>query len=125
MKIELTHTIVTTPDIDRSVDFYTRHFGFEVVADVGFYKHLRGGEGVEIAFMEPDHPSQPPLYQPQWNGQGLILTFQVDDVQAYYDAVMADGLPIAFDLKEEPWGQIHFGVIDPNGIPIDVVQYTQ
>ena len=124
MKIELTHNVITTTKIDQSVAFYGRHFGFEVVADVGFYKHLSAGNGVEIAFMEPDHPSQPALYQPAWHGQGMILTFQVKDIHAAYEAIKTDGVPIAFELKEEPWGQVHFGVIDPNGIPVDVVQYA-
>ena len=103
--------------------FYTKTFGFEVVADVGFYKHLRAGEGVEIAFMEPYHSSQPALYQPQWRGQGMIITFQVEDVQEAYASVKEKKISIAFDLKQEAWGQVHFGVVDPNGIPVDIVQY--
>ncbi|NNF97846.1 MAG: glyoxalase, partial [Desulfobacteraceae bacterium] len=122
-KIELAHNVITTTKIDESMDFYTQHFGFELVADVGFYKHLRAGEGVEIALMEPNHPSQPPLYQPEWKGQGLILTFQVADVASAYADMKEKGVPIAFDLKREEWGQVHFGIKDPNGIPVDVVQY--
>lgn len=124
MKIELTHNVITTTEMDRSIDFYTRYFGFEVIADAGFYKHLRAGEDVELAFMEPDHPSQPPLYQPHWQGQGLIITFQVEDVDVAYAEMKENGVPIAFDLKKEDWGQVHFGVKDPNGIPVDVVQYV-
>ncbi len=123
MDIQLTHNVITTSKMDQSVDFYTRHFGFEVVADVGYYKHLRAGEGIEIAFMTPNHPSQPALYQPEWQGQGMILTFQVADAAAAYADIKESGVPIAFELTKEQWGQLHFGIMDPNGIPIDIVQY--
>ena len=125
MKIQLVHNVITTSNMDACVDFYTRHFGFEVVADAGFYKHLRAAEGVELAFMQPDHSSQPALYQPEWRGQGLIITLQVADVRGAYAAVNEAGLPIAFELKREDWGQTHFGVRDPNGIPVDIVQYDE
>lgn len=123
MKIQLIHCVITTAKLDESVDFFTRLFDFEVVADVGFYKHLRAKEGVEIGFLAPNHPSQPPLYQPGWHGQGLIITIQVEDVKSIYENMKTLGVPIAYDLKKEDWGQLHFGIQDPNGIPVDIVQY--
>jgi len=33
-------------------------------------------------------------------------------------------LSIAIDLREEPWGDRHFAIVDPNGIGIDIVTYS-
>ncbi len=124
MSIEVIYSVIATDKMEESVAFYQRHFGFETVADVGFYKQLRAADGAELAFMEPDHPSQPPLFQPRWNGQGLILSIQVDAVEPLYEKIKLADVPIAFDLKKEAWGQLHFGIVDPNGIPVDVVQHV-
>jgi catechol 2,3-dioxygenase-like lactoylglutathione lyase family enzyme len=36
----------------------------------------------------------------------------------------ASGIPIEFGPLDEPWGDRHFAVLDPNGIPVDVVRHT-
>jgi uncharacterized glyoxalase superfamily protein PhnB len=125
MNIEITFNVITTHKLDESVDFYKKLFNFEIVADVGWYKQLKHSSGAEIGFMEPGHPTQPPLYQPGWDGKGLIISMQVKDVDVAYSEVRKHGIPIAFDLTEEEWGQKHFGIVDPNGIPIDVVKDLQ
>jgi len=33
-------------------------------------------------------------------------------------------LSIAIDLREEPWGDRHFAIVDPNDIGIDIVTYS-
>jgi uncharacterized glyoxalase superfamily protein PhnB len=32
------------------------------------------------------------------------------------------GISIEVPIRDEPWGDRHFAVLDPNGIPVDVVQ---
>ena len=122
MKISGAFNVITTPMVRDCAEFYGRCFGFDNVVDLGWYVHLRHPSGVEVAFMEPDHPTQPPLYQPAWTGQGLIVSLEVPDARRAMAELESLGIPIAFELKEEEWGQIHFGVRDPNGIPIDIVQ---
>ncbi len=124
MKINTIYNVITTNKLNESVEFYTKHFGFNIVADVGWYKHLAHDEGIELAFMEPDHPTQPPMFKPGWDGKGLILSLQVDDINKAYKEVKAAKLSIHYELTEEEWGQIHFGIFDPNGIPIDIVAHS-
>ncbi len=125
MKIQTVYNVVTTEKLQESVDFYTELFGFEVVADTGWYKHLKHVEsGSELAFMEPDHPTQPPMFQPGWSGKGLILSIQVEDVKSVYEKIKNSGNVIDFELTTEEWGQTHFGIHDPNGIAVDIVQHS-
>jgi uncharacterized glyoxalase superfamily protein PhnB len=64
---------------------------------------------------------QPEPFRAQFAG-GAILSLEVDDAQAALTSFSAQGVPIVVALRDEPWGQRHFAVRDPNGIMIDVVQ---
>jgi len=33
-------------------------------------------------------------------------------------------IPIEIELRDEPWGDRHFAIKDPNGIGIDIVTYS-
>ena len=41
-----------------------------------------------------------------------------------YQLIKASGTPIAVELRDEPWGDRHFAIVDPNGIGVDIVTYT-
>jgi uncharacterized glyoxalase superfamily protein PhnB len=41
-----------------------------------------------------------------------------------YDSIKKMNIPIAIGLRDEPWGDRHFAIIDPNGIGIDIVTHT-
>jgi uncharacterized glyoxalase superfamily protein PhnB len=80
-----------------------------------------GSNPVSLAFMSSDHPSSPPSPRP-YDGNGMFLTLQVEDARAEYERVAAAGLRCDLPLKDEPWGQRRFGVVDPAGMWLDVVQ---
>lgn len=54
--------------------------------------------------------------------QGLLLNFEIDDVDAEYARLKAAGLPILRDIKSEDFGQRHFITHDPAGVMIDVIK---
>ena len=49
---------------------------------------------------------------------------QVQSAQAAYDAMKALNIPIVYPLTSEPFGQKRFGIFDPSGLWIDVVEQT-
>jgi uncharacterized glyoxalase superfamily protein PhnB len=51
-----------------------------------------------------------------------LLTLQVKDAAAEFERLTAAGLAIEHGLRDEPWGQRRFGLHDPAGIWVDVVQ---
>lgn len=124
MNIELLFNVITTDLVEASALFYQTYFGFEVVANLEWYIHLRHpSSGVEIAFMLPNHPTQPAMYQVPYSGGGIIFSVQVDDIGTIYEKFQNSDVTISFAIKTEEWGQTHFGIFDPNGIPIDIVQH--
>lgn len=115
---------IITDKLAESKAFYQDVLGFGVTFENDFYLllHTPGGQA-EFSFLTPDHPSQQPIFKPAFAGTGVYLTLEVPDVAAEYDRIRRLNVPIAFALREEPWGDRHFAVVDPNGVGIDIVTY--
>lgn len=116
---------VVTDKVRESKEFYVRLFGCEVLyhGEDDWIVLLQLG-GSELAFMKPGLAFQPERYRSPFQGQGLWIAVDVDDVDAEYERLRALGAPIEVPLRDEPWGDRHFVVVDPNGIGVDVVRHT-
>ena len=123
MKINSFYPVILTNDVQRSKDFYTRHFPFEVTFDAGWYVSLKAKQEFpfELALLEPDHATIPADFRAALYG-GLILNFEVDNADAEYSRLTSAGLPIHLEIRSEIFGQRHFIASDPNGILIDIIQ---
>ena len=71
--------------------------------------------------MDEEHPTAPPT-PARFNGSGSFLTLEVRMRAALFSEIKKQGLKIDYALKDEAWGQRRFGIIDPNGLWVDVVQ---
>ena len=110
MDIAELSTCFCTKEIEKCRAFYTQYLGAKVTFDCGWYSNLSFGEnGPTIQFMEPQ--SEMPLF----DGQGIMLNFKVDDVDAEHDRLVAAGLQTVMPLEDHPWGDRGFSVCDPIG----------
>lgn len=126
MQIQDLYTIVVTDQLAASQAFYMRWFGFQVGFESSWFVYLlsEGDRPFGLALMSSDHPSAPPGPEP-YSGKGMCLEFQVADAAAEYERLQRSGLAIAYPLRDEPWGQRRFGLADPTGVWIDVVQQIE
>jgi catechol 2,3-dioxygenase-like lactoylglutathione lyase family enzyme len=125
MQLQSFYPIVVTSRIADCRDFYQRWFGLEIVFEASWFVLLGSGAGIAtIAFMTPDHPSAPPGPEP-FDGKGMCLEFQVADAAAEYDRFIRDGASPVLSLRDEPFGQRRFGLFDPAGVWIDVVEQIE
>ena len=115
---------VVTENVVDSKEFYVRLFGCNVLYDSDWFVLLQLGGG-ELGFMLPGLDTQAPLFRSRFDGNGLWITIDVDDVDAEYARIKDMGLSIEVELRDEPWGDRHFAIIDPNGIGVDIVQHIQ
>lgn len=123
-KMKLNAGIITSK-LAETKAFYTQTLGFGVTFENEFYLLLHApGGGSEISFLLPDHPSQQPLFHKAFQGRGVYLTIEVEDVDKLYNELKKKGVAIQIDLRDEPWGDRHFAISDPNGIGIDLVRYV-
>lgn len=123
-KMKLNAGVLTTR-LAESKAFYTNNLGFGVTFENEFYLLLHTpNHEAEISFLLPNHPSQQPFFHKPFLGQGMYLTIEVDNVDSIYNDLKKKRVPIKIDIRNEPWGDRHFAIEDPNGIGIDIVTYS-
>ena len=115
---------IITSKMKETREFYTNILGLKIVFENDFYLLLTSENGDQISFLLPDHPSQQPIFQSEFTGQGVYLTIEVDNIDQLYEQMQNKKVSIEFELRDEPWGDRHFAIKDPNGIGIDMVKYT-
>ncbi len=114
--------VLTTGRLTECRDFYTRCFGFDVAFEADWYIHLTAENGMQLGFLLPGHPSQPEFLHKSYPGEGVIYTFEVEDVEREFEKLNNGNVPILFPVRTEDWGQKHFMIRDPAGMVVDVVQ---
>jgi catechol 2,3-dioxygenase-like lactoylglutathione lyase family enzyme len=124
MHVQDSYPIIVTDRLTECRDFYLRWLGFRIVFEATWFVYLAsaGDRPYGIAFMAADHPSQPPGPE-TFTGRGVFLTLQVADAAEQFERFREAGAPVAYPLRDEPWGQRRFALIDPAGVWIDVVQH--
>lgn len=123
MKVNSFYPVIMTGDVAASKAFYTEHFPFEVTFDAAWYVSLKTRQepSFELALLDAGHATIPEGFRHRLR-EGLLLNFEVDDVDREYERLRAAGLPIHLELRSEDFGQRHFITSDPNGVLIDVIE---
>jgi catechol 2,3-dioxygenase-like lactoylglutathione lyase family enzyme len=122
MKSSQFYPVIMTQAVSETADFYIKHFRFKALFESSWYYHLQSieDETVNIAILEGDHSTIPAEGRGQVSG--LILNFEVEDVDAEYAYATNLGLPILLPIRDEEFGQRHFITRDPNGVLIDIIK---
>lgn len=107
----------TVADPAACRDFFVRHFGARVSFDCGCYVNLDcGSEAASLQFMQPQEGSPP---APEGYA-GIMLNFEVDDVDAEHERLWNAGLSITMPLGDHPWGDRGFAAAGPLGLSLYV-----
>lgn len=122
MKAVSYYPVIMTADVAGTAAFYIDHFGFEPLFSADWYVHLQSkdSEHVTLAILDGSHETIPETGR--GTVSGLLLNFEVEDVDAVYERLKAAGLPIRLDIRDEDFGQRHFITADPNGVLIDIIK---
>ncbi|WSG63514.1 VOC family protein [Nocardia sp. NBC_01730] len=122
MELSSFYPVIGTFRLAQSRDFYTKWLGFEVTFESDWYISLRrlGEKPYELALLDYTHPTVPESYRKPV--QGLLLNFEVADVDAEWERlVVRGGLRAESEIRTEAFGQRHFIVADPSGVLIDMI----
>lgn len=120
------YPLITVKDLKASRDFFLTHFGMRIVFEASWVVMLSSGTdgAISLGLMTGDHPSNPP--GPEiFDGCGMIMTMQVENVTDVHARLQQSGVPIVYGLKDEPWGQRRFMTRDPSGVLVDVVEQIE
>lgn len=102
-------------DEDKAVDFYTNKLGFRLVADFPtpfggrFLMFAPPGGGANIVLTKPV-PTIPAKVGGMTN-----IAWEVDDLQATYEALKAKGVEFTMEPKQQPWGGTQAMFADQDG----------
>lgn len=126
MKTTSYYPVLMVEDVPTTVAFYVKHFLLTPLFESDWYVHLQSteDEAVNLAILDCQHETIPAEGRGQRAG-GMLINFEVEDVDAVHERLTAAGLPILRSLRDEDFGQRHFITADPNGVLIDVIKPIQ
>jgi glyoxylase I family protein len=124
----LEHVNLTVRDLDRSVDYYCKLFGFEVrwqgqaIGEQGPVRAAHVGDPrCYLALFEAEQPERVAM---DYGHAGLNhFGFVVDDLPAARERAVALGSQPHFEPEYHPGRR--FYVFDPDGVEVEVVQYPE
>jgi uncharacterized glyoxalase superfamily protein PhnB len=125
MKITASAVSLNVADPEASAKFLESVFGFqrEMEAD-GFVSLGRPDAGFNLIYLRAGLASFKPADRAGETAAGLIVALVVDDIDAEYARVRADGVEILTPIETEEWGERYFQVADPNGVILQLVQWV-
>jgi len=121
MKFTGSYPVLLVADVAATAAFYEAHFGYGREFDAGWYVHMRAPSlaSSELAILRFDHETIPEAGRRPTTG--LILNIELEDAAAACATLSAAGVTMLQPLRDEPFGQRHFIIADPNGNLIDVI----
>jgi uncharacterized glyoxalase superfamily protein PhnB len=124
MKINASAVSLNVDDVAASARFLTGHFGFteEMSAD-GFISLARPDTAMNVVFLRRGMDMLPED-QRHDHAAGLILAFEVDNLEAELARLQAEGVTVTMPLRSEEWGERAFQVRDPNGVIIELLDWN-
>ena len=115
MKLQAIYPVIPARDPQVSKAFYLPLLDLEPTYEADFYISLASPDRrCQLAFVQAGHESIPAPYRQL--PQGCLVTVEVDDARSVYDRAVERGDEFALELRDEPWGQRHFMVRDPDGL---------
>jgi len=113
--MQLNHMYLVVRDVDVSLGFYGRYFGFDGPSEWQEETFVvRNAEGFSLA-LAPD--PEPPAW-PQQLHFGFLLGGDVERVSALYERMRSDGVPIVESIFQP--GFAMFKCLDPDGYVIEL-----
>lgn len=125
MNVTTSTVSLTVEDVPASAAFFTTHLGYkEVMAADGFASLAREDAAVDIVLLQQGIEVLPPE-QRDVLAAGLIVALTVSGGIAEEERRLSDaGVEITMPLREEPWGEKLFQVMDPSGVIVQIVEWA-
>jgi len=124
IKITASAVSLNVEDVAASSDFLRKHFGFqEQMAADGFASLSREDAGMNVIFLRRGLTTLPADERDD-HAKGLILAFDVEDLEGELARLQAEGVVITMPLTAEEWGERAFQVRDPNGVIVQLVDWN-
>ena len=124
MQITASAVSLNVEDVPASSAFLTEHFGFrQAMAADGFASLARADTAMHVVFLRRGLEMLPDDQRDK-HATGLLLAFTVADLDGELARLRAEGVAITMPLTVEDWGERAFQVTDPNGVLIQLMDWS-
>jgi lactoylglutathione lyase len=117
MKMKLKNPLLVVTDMDKTVEFYKKIFGFHVVMDFGANKTLTGGLCLQTVETYKEFIDQNEVV---FGGNNFELYFEEDDFDTFAEKLKKYDIEYVHPMKEHSWGQRVIRFYDPDKHIIEV-----
>ncbi|MFI6045906.1 VOC family protein [Nocardia sp. NPDC051321] len=125
MNITASAISLNVTDPQASAKFLIDHLGFtEKMSADGFVSLDRPDAGMNVIYLRTGLETFKPESAAGSAGEGLLVVFVVDDIDAEYVRLRGEGVSIVTPIETEEWGERYFQMRDPNGIIVQLVQWV-
>jgi uncharacterized glyoxalase superfamily protein PhnB len=125
VKITATTLSLNVADVGASAAFAQEHFGFaETMAAEGVVSVKHPDADLNVVFLRTGLGSFRPAAIAGSAGQGTLIAFTVDDLDAEFARIAGAGAAVTTAPETEPWGERYCQFTDPNGIVWQLVQWV-
>jgi len=103
--------VIAVPDLKVSAAFYQNVLGFGVhtISDPGWLFYTSG----DCTIMAGECPDAIP---PRKLGDHSYFAYlQIEEIDSFYESVLATGVEICKTIRDEPWGMREFGLVTADG----------
>lgn len=116
---------VLSNDLPAAKRWYEDLLSLATEFDSDWFVHLRApaAEGVEVGLLDADHELVP--LGTNTSGNGVILTFVVDDVDETYKRATTLGYSVIEPPVDQFYGQRRMILSDPDGTLVDISSECQ
>jgi catechol 2,3-dioxygenase-like lactoylglutathione lyase family enzyme len=94
------------------------------MAAQGFVSRSRPDAGFNLVYLETGLPTFKPPALAGRRADGLLVVFEVSDIDAEYERLTRAGVAITTPIETEEWGERFFQVTDPCGVVLQLVQWA-
>jgi uncharacterized glyoxalase superfamily protein PhnB len=124
MRVTQSAISLNVPDIAASAAFLQEHLGFTTEMSYPEVISLKREDvGFNLIFLPTGLKSFKPQEIDGSAGVGLLVVFIVDDIDAEYQRLQDDDVPVVTPIETEEWGERYFQIRDPNGLIYQFVQW--
>ena len=108
---------ISTSKVSEVRDFYEKLFGMTVAMDHGWLITLISGQRAETQISIAEE-----------GGSGTPVpdfSIEVSNVDEVFEQAIKMGIPVTYNLTDEPWGVRRFYVRDPAGKRVNILEHKQ
>ncbi|MDR1293373.1 MAG: VOC family protein [Bifidobacteriaceae bacterium] len=124
MNITSSAISLNVPDPEASAGFLAEHFGFSIAMQApGFASLTRDDAGMNVVFLALGL-STLPADQRDIAAAGVIIAFEVDDLEGELARLQSEDVTITMPLTVDEWGERSLQVRDPAGVIVQLLDWN-